>query len=340
VCVNNTADSIVTQLFKDYKFGASLKSNSYGAHQTKWSFRFIEDLIYRLFFKILNILRIPEKNIEHFRKFLSISFVNSAIIYLENQILSCNNITLIFPTTDYLSFRLIEKLIYFNHPKISKICLRITGVEKRGYFGVKNSEVRLFELSKIVRLTMSVGLETNIYREKFEFANDSFKNSLEWAPMPYVSRDSKSYHIKENYLYIGFLGAARKGKSFENIPRILEILADSQIRFHVLIQKPFFEWDGSSTTISELNNNFAAQITWLDAGSSRRDIEMTISTLDWVLLPNDLDQYKFAGSGIMFIAADLRIPVISHALLACSWDIETFHIGGTYRKFEDIKSIL
>jgi hypothetical protein len=49
------------------------------------------------------------------------------------------------------------------------------------------------------------------------------------------------------------------------------------------------------------------------------------------VLPYKLENYQLAGSGILFLAADFKIPIAATENLAFSWDIEQFNLGFTFK---------
>jgi hypothetical protein len=336
ICVNDSADNEVITLFRGYDFFANLKSNNYGMTKNKNFSRFVQDKIIQLFFQLLEKFFFPVATLEYFRKKIASNYVNSAIKFLEEESLQLKPITLVFPTTDSLSFRLIEKLALAEAPSVNRVCARITGAEKRGVFGVNDSEFRLANLSKSNHFELNIGLETNIYFKKFSKLNPDFKKSLVWAPMPFINRKTKKISLPSNAFKIGFLGSARKGKGFEHIPSILRTLNQSKLDFQAFIQLPIFEWKNSKKVVEEIDLEFDSRIIWLDGGISRKDIEINIGNLDCIFLPYDTTAYKFAGSGILFLAADLGIPIITNENVAFAWDIEFFKIGITYLEFNEL----
>jgi hypothetical protein len=335
ICVNASADDEVIQLFSEYDFTACLKSSNYGVDWRKNIFRFIEDRFYQFLFRILESINVSENVIEFFKKILSRSYLKTALKYLENENLSSKEIRLVFPTTDSFSFRLIERLSNSLQLNISQISVRITGAEKRGIFGVQDSEIKLLKLKELKALKLSIGLETNNYKEKFIIYDPNFIELLDWAPMPYIDRNSQQIGASNGILQIGFLGSARKGKGFEDIPEILRIFTQYGISFHATIQLPIFKWEKSEKIINKVKTDFEHNVTWLKGGISKNEIELTISKMDWIFLPYNQLAYEYAGSGIMFLAADLKVPIITNEKVAFAWDLETFGIGITYEKYKD-----
>jgi hypothetical protein len=337
VCVNDSADADVASLFSRYDFSAILKSSNYGTDRKKHLVRFLQEKLYKNIFTILKFFTIKEVYIESLKSFLSKNYVESAVKYLETKTSNIEQITLVFPTTDSLSFRLIERLANLNYPNISRICVRITGAEKRGIFGVQNSELRLSIIERTAKFKLAIGVETDIYKHKFNKIDNNSKMPIYWAPMPSVARSIRSKLSNDTIVQIGFLGSARKDKGFEDIPQILRVFAQNKVKFHATIQKPIFEWENSSNIIQEVNSDFENQVTWLRGGISRYEIEDTISKMNWLFLPYNTGAYQYAGSGIMFIAADLFVPIISNKEVAFAWDLDNFDIGITYKNYEDLK---
>lgn len=336
VCVNDSADTEIVSLFSKYDFGAILKSSNYGMDRNKNLLRFLQEKLYRNIFMILEFFNIKESFTEYLKSFLSKSYIYSAIKYLETKTSNSEQITLVFPTTDSLSFRLIEKLSKLKYLNISRICVRITGAEKRGIFGVNNSEFRLSIIEKTAKFKLIIGVETDIYKQKFNAINLNSKIPLFWAPMPSINRHIESKLSNNSLIQIGFLGSARRDKGFEDIPHILRVFEQNKVNFHATIQKPIFEWNNSEKIIQEINSDFGQKVTWLSGGISRYYIDEAMSKMNWLCLPYHAGPYEYAGSGIMFIAADLFVPIIANKKVAFAWDLDIFELGITYQKFEDL----
>jgi hypothetical protein len=218
------------------------------------------------------------------------------------------------------------------------VCARVIGGEKRGIFAVFESEKTLANIKNASNFALNLGYEVEIYKEKF-ISREFLPPYLHWAPMPAIERISWSKDKRSNSdrkLKLGFLGSARSGKGFENIPLILEMLRRQNLKFHAFIQKPIFEWKNSGEIIETLSNTHKDDLTCIAGGISRERIVQIICDLDLLFLPYDSEQYRYAGSGLLFIASDYLIPVVTNNQVAFAWDVINFQIGLTYENFESV----
>jgi hypothetical protein len=53
-----------------------------------------------------------------------------------------------------------------------------------------------------------------------------------------------------------------------------------------------------------------------------------------------VEEYRFAGSGLLFHAADFGVPVISMFGVGFDWDIQEFSIGVLCNTYEEIPGLL
>ena len=79
-------------------------------------------------------------------------------------------------------------------------------------------------------------------------------------------------------------------------------------------------------------------IRFVDSGISKDSLDQTISLVDLVVLPYKLENYQLAGSGILFLAADFKVPIAATKNLAFSWDIEVFNLGFLFEDANDFSS--
>jgi len=334
--VNDSADEEMLSFFDKIKVRPILKSNMYGMQRKQNFLRFVFDRLLKNFFKFLVKLNISDSKIEIFKIKFSSGFLKSAIKELESLNFHEKDIVLVFPTLDALGFRMIRCLAQKNYTKVIRVCVRVTGAEKRGVFSVLKSENELIQIKSSSNFELNIGYEVDSYRQKFSSRELEFPN-LYWAPMPTIERNLEWYIENTNSdprLQLGFLGSARSGKGFDDIPTILDMLKLKKVPFHAFIQKPIFEWEKSNETIASINNFHSQNVTWLAGGISRNQIDEIIYTSDVLFLPYDCEQYKYAGSGLLFIASDYFIPVITNDQVAFAWDITTFNIGLTYENFQ------
>jgi hypothetical protein len=60
--------------------------------------------------------------------------------------------------------------------------------------------------------------------------------------------------------------------------------------------------------------------------------------IDVLVLPYNTDDYKLAGSGLLFTAADLNIPTLTKKGVAFEWDVTEYLLGFTYENSKDFIS--
>ena len=76
-------------------------------------------------------------------------------------------------------------------------------------------------------------------------------------------------------------------------------------------------------------------IKFINSSISKENLDRKISAVDLIVLPYRFHNYQLAGSGILFLAADYKVPVASTNNLAFCWDIERFKIGFTFEDESD-----
>lgn len=156
--------------------------------------------------------------------------------------------------------------------------------------------------------------------------------------MPHIFRRPKTYLDKElmhESITLGFLGSARPNKGFDDIPKILDSLKANNIIFTALIQLPKFEWPEFRQTYNKLQKNHLNVVKFINSSISKENLDRKISSVDLIVLPYRFHNYQLAGSGILFLAADYKVPVASTNNLAFCWDIERFKIGFTFEDESD-----
>jgi len=320
VWVNTSADQQILKLFGN-NVSPILRSNYY-SHTRKDNFRlFLVDYIVNSFVNI----NIPRS----FRSWLSSFYLRAPIKELKKYVKSGNTINLVVPTLDGLGMRLVIKALELYSDNISLVALRVTGAERRGIFGIKNSLEVLKVISDRYPKKINIGYEVNAYGTKLHESGIAEKNIF-WAPMPYIFRIDESTTGKlqlDSPVKLGFLGSARPNKGFDYIPSILDSLKNLQVDFLAFVQLPEFEWGEFKLTYHKLVKEHSESIRFIDSGISKDTLDQTISLVDLVVLPYKLENYQLAGSGILFLAADFKVPIAATKNLAFSWDIEVFNLG-------------
>ena len=333
VWVNTSADKKVLDLFGN-DVSAILRSNYYSHTRRDNFLLFLADYIVNCFVDI----KIPSC----IRSWISSLYLSASIRELKKYVKSGYRIKLIVPTLDGLGMRFIIKSLDLYPDNISLIAFRVTGAERRGLFGFENSLEVLKSICEIYPEKINIGYEVNAYGVKLLNSGVPEKN-ISWAPMPYISRGIESTTKKSQVsspIKLGFLGSARPNKGFDYIPKILDALKNLQVNFLAFVQLPEFEWDEFKVTYNELIKNHKESILLISGGISKEELDQTISTVDLVVLPYKLENYQLAGSGILFLAADFKVPIAATKNLAFGWDIEVFNLGFLFEDAIDFSSKL
>lgn len=324
VWVNSSADQEVLDLFPK-NVRAILRSNLYSYTIRDGTLKFFVDYLFNLLYKI----GIPNFIVS----ILSYYYLRSALGELRSILNQHYKVNIVAPTLDGLGLRFISSALKRYGDKLNSISLRIMGVEQRSVFGVKNSLELISSLILKYPDKIRVGYEVKAFEKVLTF-NEINKANCYWAPMPYINRSrSKSLNLSlgEMPLKLGFLGAARPNKGFDFIPKILDVLKTNCIDFTAYIHLPKFTWEEFTYVKEYLGKNHGDSIIFLESGITKDHLNSYISKMNLIVLPYRLENYKLAGSGILFIACDYSVPVSSFEKLAFTWDIETFNLGFSFK---------
>lgn len=341
IWVNNSADPEVMAMFSSTTKRV-LHSTLY-SHSRKSNFLlFALNRTLTWFFSSKNLNGILRSSRERIKN--AISFLYLINCFKLFKIYSKRNIPirLVFPTIDGLGIRLSRFILNNKKYNVDFICMRVVGAEVRGAFGVLNSTEVITSLSMSHQSKLRIGFETKAMEDLFVNSPKNLKEFY-WAPMPSVVRCKESTvgnlsAIKG--LKLGFLGSARKNKGFEDIPRVLSALKEAEILFHAFIQKPIFYWPNSNKVMDILLQEHPGHVSFLEGSSKKELIDAHISQMDLLILPYNATDYQYAGSGILFIASDFKVPVATFHNLGFTWDIENFNQGIVFSTYQDLAKIL
>lgn len=324
IWVNTSADKEVLDVFPG-NAKSILRSNLY-SHTSNDNFKlFLVDYLVNLSerFNASRILKF----------FLKQYYIRSAVKEFKRLSQSQLPINIIAPTLDGLGLRFVEEILKRYHHNISLVSLRVTGAERRSVFGAPNSLQILKELIELYPSKIHLGFEVKALEAMMISKEIPVKNIF-WAPMPYIFRNSNvnANAVVRNVpeIRLGFLGSGRPNKGFDEIPALLDDLRNKDIGFKAFIQLPKFKWNNFETTLNLLLAKHSESIIFVQPGTSKMALDQTIASMDLIVLPYRLENYKIAGSGILFLACDFRIPVAATKDLAFSWDIEQYQIGFSF----------
>jgi len=324
IWVNTSADQEVLDIFTG-NVKAILRSNLY-SHTHKDHFR------YFLIDYLVNLSeRFKASQIVNY--FLKPYYIRSAVKEFEIHLQKHRPITIIAPTLDGLGLRFVVEILKRYHSKISLVSIRVTGAERRGIFGVRNSLEVLKKLTEQYPNKIHFGFEVKAFETIMQSKEISSKNTF-WAPMPHITRVN-SVGFNEPFedvsqIRLGFLGSGRPNKGFDEIPDILDELRSKEINFKAFIQLPKFKWNNFETTLNYLIEKYSQSISFIESSTSKLVLDQAISSMDLIVLPYRLENYKIAGSGVLFLACDFNIPVAATKDLAFTWDIEHYQIGFSF----------
>lgn len=277
------------------------------------------------------------------KKFLmriaTVYYTHAAVCALRDRYMKSDDIVLVFPSIDGLGLHFLKRCLRKNVP-IKQVVLRTLQAERRGIFSIPNliPFVEDLILNSPV-LDVRVGFEVDRVGNNLKSSSKSISKIL-WSPIPNTKGTTWGDSGKSELVTrIGFLGAARKLKGFENVPKIIDSIASSGNRFEFYVQLAAEEWDGYQDILKAFRES-EIEVIFLEGGCSDELLLQAISILDFLVLPYFVEEYRFAGSGLLFHAADFGVPVISLLGVGFDWDIQEFSIGVLCNTYEEIPGLL
>jgi len=329
IWIPKNADSdILVGLRKNYK--TFLHSNVYGFER--------KENFYNWFFvKIIDVFlqkckdKISNQKLESLKKFFSNFYTNAPYKRIRSISDSGVEINLVFPTMDSIAFRLVERCLKQNI-QIKRVCFRL-GSGYKDNFKIDYIERRLQQLiTEFPECDIALGYETITHKQSL--LNHGLESDyLYWTPAPPSNKYIENKKDLRMFT-LGFLGVARPNKGFVEIPELLKSLSSHDIAFKAIAQEAIYPWDEYKKAIQELGN-FLNILTILPANISEQELENVFKSIDILILPYNTENYKLAGSGLLFAAADLSIPTLTKKGVAFEWDINEYSLGFTYENLED-----
>lgn len=333
IWVNNAASLEVQKKLGKFNLKSFLDSPEYGNTLSSNLFRFLRD---RFASAILDFCTIftPKLIVENYKNSLAKLYYRNAKKLLRQYIDSGASITVMFPSIDGTGLRFIKDCLSSDF-RFRSIILRTINAEHRGILGIEASHLYFLELAKSKTNQVYIGYETNSMF--LELNRVVPKEYLKWAPIPKVAEEIRE--VKENDFTLGFLGSARKNKGFDSLPEIFFELEKENLEFKAVIQKANFSWPKYEDTLLALSE-FEERIEYIPGGSTDEVFLASLKKSDALVMPYEQENYRLAGSGVMFQAADLQLPVFSSIGLGFSWDLENFKIGGTFENISDLIALI
>jgi hypothetical protein len=330
--IGESADNETIRNFSDSVFPI-LRSPIY-SYTRDFTFFYLRDLLLNWVAKLisnLQILGFIQTVLEN-----SVFYFFTRIPVKQTKVLSeqGEKLSFILPSADGLTLRIIQRIIELGYP-VQSVHIRTLAAESRGIYGIDDFPRYFLNLQQSnPKIEFKVGWESHVIAQGL-LESGIKSGDIYWAPMP-TSRET-TYKLLNSPLKIGFLGAARKNKGFELIPRILNILVGSNMVVYVqLASQP---WPGYSDILLQIENQ-SQNIKFIKGGIAHIDLLQIIASVDVLILPYSFLQYEKMGSGILYQGADHLVPSISFKQLGFSWDIEHFGIGATINDLSELKEIL
>lgn len=325
---NNADDEIVTQLGPNCS--RELRSNIYGFEKEEnlysWLLVKATDLFIKLCTKFLR-----SSEVEKIKKIASRIYIQKPFNLIKLLEISGEKITLVFPTMDSLAFRLAERCLNAGF-QINRICFRLSSSHKDTY-KVEEIETRLkIIISKYPNCKLALGYETMPHKEIL-IRHGIKETDLFWSPAP---PEKELVYVREQIktIKLGFLGVARPNKGFVEIPELINSLKSKGVSFKAYVQDAVYPWPQFLYAKDKLRV-FQDSVKILSANLSDNELQMIFREIDVLVLPYNVSDYKYAGSGLLFTASDLGIPIVTKKGVAFEWDIQTYFLGFTYKDKDD-----
>jgi glycosyltransferase involved in cell wall biosynthesis len=316
-----------------------LKSNYHGYERKqnffKWSINKSIDIFFDFTRKKIRWVA----NSEITKKLLAHYYIYRPFINIKKIIKLGYKVDIIFPSADTLAVRLVEKCLQ-NGLEINRVCLRLPHIYKDS-LSFNDMESTLQKLvNDFPNCDFALGYETVSLKKLLKLSGIRDKN-LFWSPAPPIQKPGKKTVFEERHpktnsslLTFAFLGAARPGKGFEDIPRLISLLGVLNLQFKVFIQQAVYSWPEYEITMEQLKT-FPTLIEFLPSDLSQDHLEQILQKIDILLLPYKEKDYKIAGSALFFLAAEYGIPTLTKTGVSFAWDIETYQLGSTYKGDEE-----
>jgi glycosyltransferase involved in cell wall biosynthesis len=336
VWVNRSADKTVLEQLNQFNVLPILNSPDYGYEFKANPLMYALNRVASSFVKVSSTY-FTDKFVESIRQKVAQLYFHRANQEIENLLSRNIKTILIFPSMDGIGLRFLGSCVTKKY-SIHSYVARTLNIESRGVLGISDPLAKYLEISR--NDNFYIGYETDIIRN--DFSLHISESNLVWAPIPPrdLQRANEVFAKKKNStLTLGFIGSARKNKGFDSIPQILNMLRTSKIDFKAIIQLANFEWDEYPVTY-ELLSVYKSQIEFLDGGCSENQILDALNQIDFLVMPYSVESYKKSGSGILFQAADLGIPILATDGVGFDWDLKKYSIGITFKTFVELINTL
>jgi len=330
--IGESADDETIRNFPDSVFPI-LRSPIY-SYTRDFTLYYLRDFFLNAIVKLINNLKILGFLHAALEKFMFSYFARIPIKHIKTLSEQGEKLSFILPSADGFTLRIIQRVIELGYP-VESVHIRTLAAENRGIYGIGNLSGYFLNLQRShPKIKFKVGWESYITAQTL-LESGIQSSDIYWAPMP--TSGGATAKLIDSPLKIGFLGAARKNKGFDLIPRILNILLGSNMVFYIqLALQPWPEYFKTLLEIEKQHQN----IELIQGAIAHADLLQIIASMDVLIMPYSSVQYEKVGSGILYQGADLLVPSISFKQLGFSWDIEQFGIGATINELSEIGEIL
>ena len=330
--IGESADDETIRNFPETVFPI-LRSPIY-SYTRDFTFYYLRDFLLNRIVRLINNLKILGFIHVFLEKFIFYFFARKPIKHTKALSKHGEKLSFILPSADGFTLRIIERVIELGYP-VESVHIRTLAAEDRGIYGIGNLSGYFLNLQRRhPKIKFKVGWESYITAQTL-LESGIQSSDIYWAPMP--TSEGATAKLIDSPLKIGFLGAARKNKGFDLIPRILNILLGSNMVFY--IQLALQPWPEYFKTLLEIEKQ-GQNIELIQGGIAHADLLQIIASMDVLIMPYSSLQYEKVGSGILYQGADLLVPSISFKQLGFSWDIEQFGIGATINAVSELGEIL
>lgn len=330
--IGESADDETIRNFPETVFPI-LRSPIY-SYTRDFTFYYLRDFLLNRIVRLINNLKILGFIHVFLEKFIFYFFARKPIKHTKALSKHGEKLSFILPSADGFTLRIIERVIELGYP-VESVHIRTLAAEDRGIYGIGNLSGYFLNLQRRhPKIKFKVGWESYITAQTL-LESGIQSSDIYWAPMP--TSEGATAKLIDSPLKIGFLGAARKNKVFDLIPRILNILLGSNMVFY--IQLALQPWPEYFKTLLEIEKQ-GQNIELIQGGIAHADLLQIIASMDVLIMPYSSLQYEKVGSGILYQGADLLVPSISFKQLGFSWDIEQFGIGATINAVSELGEIL
>ena len=335
----NTSSVIVSRIPSGIKVRKTLKSSQYSRVAISSDpLGFIAEKLVRCF-TLINRQII----LEVFRRRLIRMYILPAFNELKKEI-SRHEITIIFPTLDFMGLQLI-KLLLNKYPTL-QICVRRMGSEEKHPLasgGEFDSLLKLVESKQFINLKL--GIPTEQLFQKIRQTSD-YPERVFWSPLPPDERFNNALELTNSGpVNIGFPGTVKERKGYDRIAEIATHLINEGLDFKIYVQTALFPWDSYHSSRKNLINAAGSRLVELDPVIDVFSYEELFAKYDLIILPYDKESYANADSGVLYEATDFGIPVACFDDLGFSSEAFKYGIGINLEKvrsfkilFQEIKS--